>query len=254
MNIFALFCCVLVLFNSSVFADYKQECEYNLGHGLIYGQDYFECDEKTEKRVRERWYIEYVNEEPEVTKAICAFDVSESGRIAVATTDQYILIYDNQRKFEYALKFKDSGDYGVLWAGENIALLTARSDGAYVMSDTGALICAFSMSSENINYWNEIVKVKERNVGNIHYYVEDRINTTTGEDSFVLKSGYKFLISVNDNGQKVYLYEATENLTARERFEYRLNIKLIGCGMVVLMIWIIGYITIRKIREKYNYN
>ena len=251
MNIIALIFSLLMLANST--APLRSEPTappYDLGHGLVYGVDYAECDAETEARVRERWDIERRNEEPDPTKAIYAFDVSESGRTAIATADQYILVYDNRQNFEYALKFSDSGDYGVLWADEYVVLLTVRSDNAYVMSEDGELLYIFEMLVDDGDYWGKIVKADERIVSGVRYHVNERISTTTEEEFPRFRSGYKYLISVDSHGNETCLYEATENLTAYERFVYKFDFKLFAYGSVVLVLWLVACAIVRIVKKK----
>ena len=250
MNIIALIFSLLMLANST--APLRSEPTappYDLGHGLVYGVDYTECDAETEATIRQNLKIEFSELEPEETKAICAFDISESGRIAIATTDKFILVYDENKVFDYSLKFESSGVYGVLWAGENIALLKVRSGKAYVLSDRGELIHIFDMISEGDRYWGEVVEVDERMVDGVHYYVNEYISTTTGEDFPKFREGYKYLISVDSHGNKTCLYEATENLTAYERFVYNLNFKLFAYGAVVLVLWLVACAIVRMVKK-----
>ena len=214
MNIIALIFSLLMLANSAAPSRSEPTAPpYDLGHGLVYGVDYTECDAETEARIREGWGIKASKEEPDPTKAICAFDISESGRLAVATADEQILVYDAEMNFEYVIEFESPGLYGVLWAGENVALLQIRSNWAYVLSDNGKLICCYEMNEEKgYDYWSDIVEVTERQVGNQCYYMDDYELTLSEDatDGFAL--GYKELRMTDSSGNDRVLYRANEEI------------------------------------------
>ena len=120
---------------------------YDLGHGLTYGIDYYKADREDFNEIEDRICLKY-SDDPEDAKGVAkTFDISESGRLAIATTNRTLLVFDENKRFEYSVQFKISGDYGVLWAGENVALMNCSANSASILSDNGRVIEHYYINS-----------------------------------------------------------------------------------------------------------
>lgn len=211
---------------------------YDLGHGFTYETDYFEENEEKTEKIRKNLdsllLLSY--EEPEIKNSVSSFDVSENGRIAVSLPSKEILVYNKEMKFEYSVAFEGiSGAYGVLWAGEHLALLSVRSDQAYVLSDSGELLAVYKINAENNkNYWDKIVCPEERIIGEKHYYIANKCPIQTGE----YMTAYEELVLSDSNGIEKTLYKADEARYERNKAEVRSTVLFaaaMGVGVLVLI-------------------
>ena len=180
-KILALVVIAVVLFVSfpSGRVSAAEKAEYPLGHGWEYGVDYTECSPELEKRIRESFEIERLKTMPEISEGIFGFDVSESGKIVLVMQDNQFFVVDERGNFKYAYKYSVNGgdggswgDYGALWADENILFLSCRGGFAAVLSDSGSMIKIYEFTDEyfeNSNYWTEIVDARTRTVNGYTY-------------------------------------------------------------------------------------
>ena len=184
---------------------------YDLGHGLIYGIDYYKADREAFDEIEDRICLKY-SDDPEDAKGVAnTFDISESGRLEIATTSRTLLVFDENKRFEYSVEFKISGDYGVLWAGENVALMNCRANSASILSDKGRLIGHYYINSaKNHDYWDDIVLSQERSIDGKTYSLDGVI--LAGPFSANPGNGYKSIIEHSPDGQDHIIYEWSEQL------------------------------------------
>ena len=71
---------------------------------------------------------------------ISSFDVSKEGKIALAINHGRIYVYDADGSFLYGYRFRTQGDYGVVFAGENVAIYFVRGDCLVVFDPEGNCI------------------------------------------------------------------------------------------------------------------
>jgi len=71
---------------------------------------------------------------------ISSFDVSKEGKIALAISNGRIYVYDADGNFLYGYRFQTQGAYGVVFAGENVAIYLVRGDALAVYDPEGNCI------------------------------------------------------------------------------------------------------------------
>ena len=72
--------------------------------------------------------------------AISSFDVSKEGKIALAIEHGRIYVYDAEGNFLYGYRFHTQGAYGVVFAGENVAIYLVRGDALAIYDPQGNCI------------------------------------------------------------------------------------------------------------------
>lgn len=71
--------------------------------------------------------IEYSKEWTSKGETIKTYDISGTGKVAIAFSNSKIGVFDENMNFLFELSFKTRGAYGVLWKNENILFLDVRS-------------------------------------------------------------------------------------------------------------------------------
>lgn len=71
---------------------------------------------------------------------ISSFDVSKEGKIALAIEHGRIYVYDAEGNFLYGYRFHTQGAYGVVFAGENVAIYLVRGDALAIYDPQGNCI------------------------------------------------------------------------------------------------------------------
>ena len=148
-------------------------------------------------------------------RLIESYDVSQEGRVAVAfTNEQIIAVYDKDFEFQYAISFYLSGAYGVLWCGENVALINCRGDCATVLDENTSPVAMYNIigckEEQSIDYWFDIVTVARRNVGEYKYFCYDRLLVDASCENSGTTGGRHVLERTDKNGNVEILYEEEE--------------------------------------------
>ncbi|MBE6754255.1 MAG: hypothetical protein E7559_07905 [Ruminococcaceae bacterium] len=183
-----------------------------LGHGLSIETQYYACDPAKVEEIS--YYVTLTSESdaPAENAFIIGFDVSESGKLAIVTDERRLVVYDAENNYSYSATFDYSGEYGVLWAGENVALMSKSMSSAYIFDDNCKLIGVYRITSKARNYWNNIVMAQQRNVGGTTYTLNEKRTGCGSCSNFIFENGkaYKKLYAANADGEKL-LYQSSEN-------------------------------------------
>ena len=210
-NIIVMSMCAVLFIccSGNVFAD-DSETYYNVWDDMQYEEmnmaDYTEANERLKLR-----RLDQLPDRQLFDRLIESYDVSRDGKIAIAYAHERIIaVYDKDFTFEYAISFWLNGTYGVLWYGENIALMNGRGDCATVINENAEPIAEFrikGISDSNKDYWNQIVKNRTRVWGDYTYFCYDRLGSERIMEISSTAGGCHVLQRVDAEGNVEVLYE-----------------------------------------------
>ena len=136
-------------------------------------------------------------------ETIESFDVSESGKIAIAFTNKTIGVFDHDMNFLYQISFETTGASGVLWFDDALLFIDLRSDTGIACNQNGAPENYYKITGPR-NYFYNIVQNPTRKQGNDQYYCT---NGSGGNNSIEHYSYYTILKRVSQEGEEEILYE-----------------------------------------------
>ena len=178
-------------------------------------------------------------------QTIKSYDVSESGQIAIAFSNQTIGVFDNDMNFLYQLSFIKDGAFGVLWLDESLLFIDHRSKTAVVFDNDGVPEYFYEITGPS-NYYSKFVRERIRKQGNDRYYCtngsESEGNFSLGETHYEY---YTILKRTSGEGKEEILYEVNT------LFDGTFGIKLyIFAYVSVYVISAIGVLIYRKLNKK----
>ena len=173
-------------------------------------------------------------------QTIKSYDVSESGQIAIAFSNQTIGVFDNDMNFLYQLSFIKDGAFGVLWLDESLLFIDHRSKTAVVFDNDGVPEYFYEITGPS-NYYYEVVQERIREQGNDRYYCT---NGSGDSISLVHYEYYTILKRISEEGKEEILYEA--NTLFDGAFEAKLCIFAYVSIYVISAIVVLIYIKLNK--------
>ena len=141
--------------------------------------------------------LKVLEEEPP-KRLITAFDVRDDGWFVVGLDTQEILIFDEEKTFQYGYSIDVFGDYSVEFSGDNIAIYLIRGDYVAIIDKQGN--CA-SYEEADAGYIDEILYRTSKRIGNTEYSLERDVGLFAGDNAR--------LVEVNSAGDRTVLYDAT---------------------------------------------
>ncbi len=184
--------------------------------------------------------IEYSKEWTSKGETIKTYDISGTGKVAIAFSNSKIGVFDENMNFLFELSFKTSGAYGVLWKNENILFLDVRSKTAVECNEKGEIVNVYTVTNPN---WVEIVENRRRTYKNYEYYcTNESMDFEWGHVQY-----YTILKQISEDGKEVILYNATKKIDG-----VLSGILLIGIFLLICTLFMIAIIItiVRKEKEK----
>ncbi len=184
--------------------------------------------------------IEYSKEWTSKGETIKTYDISGTGKVAIAFSNSKIGVFDENMNFLFELSFKTSGAYGVLWKNENILFLDVRSKTAVECNEKGEIVNVYTVTNPD---WVEIVENRRRTYKNYEYYcTNESMDFEWGHVQY-----YTILKQISEDGKEVILYNATKKIDG-----VLSGILLIGIFLLICTLFMIAIIItiVRKEKEK----
>ncbi len=184
--------------------------------------------------------IEYSKEWTSKGETIKTYDISGTGKVAIAFSNSKIGVFDENMNFLFELSFKTSGAYGVLWKNENILFLDVRSKTAVECNEKGEIVNIYTVTNPD---WVEIVENRRRTYKNYEYYcTNESMDFEWGHVQY-----YTILKQISEDGKEVILYNATKKIDG-----VLSGILLIGIFLLICTLFMIAIIItiVRKEKEK----
>lgn len=181
----------------------------------------FECEDvdgESMDTIFKRFELEVIDE-PIVTYGFSYFDVNEMGHYALGFNNvdkDMILVYDSDCTFLYGLSFIDNGAFGFEFDGSNIILYSVRSDLAVSVDKNGNCLDMKKVQStpQNSDYWYEEVFANIRNINGATFTAEHWLFN----HELLHWGRYPRLVKTMPDGERVVLFDTTENTFAAIRF------------------------------------
>ena len=134
-------------------------------------------------------------------RVIQSFDVNDQGWFAICYRTNEIFVYDETGTFQYRYHFNCQGDYGISLLSENLVIYFVRGDIAAVFDLNGQLISTQNMMFSN-QFLNEEIYRTTKKIENTTYSLE--------RDIGIFRGDYSRLVAINEYGDRVVLYDATQ--------------------------------------------
>ena len=164
-------------------------------------------------------------------QTIKSYDVSESGQIAIAFSNQTIGVFDNDVNFLCQFSFIKDGSYGVLWLDESLLFIDPRSEVTVACGNDDVPECFYEITSPSNYYGFVLERIREQ--GNDRYYC---INGSEGNFSFGHYEYYTILKRTSGEGKEEILYEVNT------LFDGTFGLKL--CIAIYISIYVISAIAV----------
>ncbi|MCI8332183.1 MAG: hypothetical protein HFE78_05105 [Clostridiales bacterium] len=165
--------------------------------------------EEAKDRIISNVNISLLTVEPR-KEAICCFDVSENGMIAIGSDiseKKTISIYTEDGIFQYGYTYKDPGIYGIEWDKDNLIIYSVRGNFAVLVDPTGEVkeIRDIPLTTENDRYWHKVVFAKRRSVEDTQYILTYDFGILN-----MVASSYTRLVIVKPDGEETMFYDVNE--------------------------------------------
>lgn len=147
--------------------------------------------------------LEIIQTEPH-PRTICCFDVNSDGLLAVGYQNgNEIAVFSPEGVYLYGFRFQSSGDYSLVWNGDNISILFVRSDVIASFRSDGECvdIRKLTNNAEGSCFMKEMLYRTERTVGNITYKMESDIPI----------AGYARIVAYEDGESPRTMYDASRS-------------------------------------------
>jgi len=182
--------------------------------------------------------IEYSKEWTSKGETIKTYDISGTGKVAIAFSNSKIGVFDENMNFLFELSFKTSGAYGVLWKNENILFLDVRSKTAVECNEKGEIVNIYTVTNPA---WVETVENRRRTYKNYEYYcTNESMDFKWGHVQY-----YTILKQISEDGKEVILYNATKKIDG-----VLSGILVIGIFLLICTLFMIGIIITIVRKEK----
>lgn len=188
------------------------------------------------------FHIEYSKEWTSKGETIKTYDVSDTGKVAIAFSNSKIGVFDENMNFLFELSFKTSGAYGVLWKDENVLFLDLRSKTAVECDERGEIVNEYTINNTG-NYWEKIVENRRREYKNYEYFCTNKSADLRG--AYV--AYYTILKRISENGEEVILYRSAQKVDG-----VLYAVLLLGAFFVAFTLFIIMLIITIVRKEKGN--
>lgn len=134
------------------------------------------------------------------------FDVSSSGNILVAYTNNRIAVYDENYSFLSGFLVTNGSGYYVQWHDDNIQIVFTRGSSCVEVSPQGDMKCGIKVDSNNGKLYANLSK---KNNISTKSGVTFRAEKGANPFSVMLGNHYLKLIRISPDGSETILYDAT---------------------------------------------
>lgn len=173
-------------------------------------------------------------------EAICCFDISEEGLIAIGFDDSFgksARIYDMNGNFMYGFLFECSGSFGLELNGENLTICFMRSDVAATFDENGVCISLEEIqnTTENESYWRKNLLSAEKTFGSKDYVLKNNMGILN-----IFSIAYSQLVEIDSNGYERMIYDSSNAQNPR---------MYIALGLIAIFVVSCLIFTIKKANE-----
>ncbi len=182
-------------------------------------------------------------EDEYLKQPIKSFDVNDKGFVVIATTNNMLIVLDDNNEQVSAISFENYGDYFVKWNGENILLFLVRGDDIVQMNMNGDFISKIIVNKddwETARKWRELSKLQSSVVMNNNEYRLKSSNAVLK----IFNSLYSTIEKVDANGNIVTVYDVTEKYN---------GMAFLFCTFHLLVVGIMIYFFVRLYIENKIY-
>lgn len=141
-----------------------------------------------------------------INLGIINLDVSSSGNILVAYTNNRIAVYDENYSFLSGFLVTNGSGYYVQWHDDNIQIVFTRGSSCVEVSPQGDMKCGMKVDSNNGKLYANLSK---KNSISTKSGVTFRAEKGANPFSVMLGNHYLKLIRISPDGSETVLYDAT---------------------------------------------
>lgn len=189
--------------------------------------------------------INVFDTEPEKRKILC-FDVNESGLIALGTeteNNKSICVYTENMVFLYRINFICNGAFSFEWHGDDIEIYFVRSHDAIIVDSDGNIksVRSYTDDIENNDYFNNVLKVTERNINGKKYSLKNYSVSFT-----ILEPNSFPILSVTKPGEEEILYDVSDEYFVTDTLQSIFDIFVVAFALTLLSVSVVKFIKKNK--------
>lgn len=209
---FASLLVVLLIFSSIILLCQDNDIDAKATDCAIAGTP---LDSDTVAALYEGIQIAKASQLESVNFGIINFDVSNSGNILVAYTDNRIAVYDENYSFLSGFLITNGSGYYVQWHDGNIQIIFTRGSSCIEVSPHGDIKCGMKVDSNNGKLYKNLRKKNNISTkGGITFRAEKGANPL----NVLFGNHYLKLLRIGPDGSETILYNATSASIFRATF------------------------------------
>lgn len=163
---------------------------------------------------------------------VVSFDVNENEYVLIATSNESVLVLDNNNIQISSFSFETYGSFFVKWYNQDVLLFLDRERTVVHMDIYGNLISVMRMNRDDLDTaekWRELRKEKSVSIDNSEYYLESSNAFFTTATSL-----YSKIEKIDNNGNIIDIYDAGDSYIGLVVLFYIFFISV--CGLFVYFI------------------
>ncbi|WP_343256288.1 hypothetical protein [Ligaoa zhengdingensis] len=174
---------------------------------------------------------------PESSSAICCYDISVDGKIAIGFTSHKINIYDASGDYLYTFTFKytDASKYYVEWCKNDLRIYLTRGAIALQVSSVGDYVKVnkYATNADSSRYFKMKFGSKNRSINGFQYIMENPNSL-----SIFPSSTYTKFTIISPDGHAIVIYDIVNEYNLERTFLFCLQMTLIlSVGVWLFHIW-----------------